>query len=84
MMVLLHTKMEQKKIILPMERSLLTQINEQQYMFGKVKPTEKSEEKGYMTFYHPPGTHDDQLWALALAVYASAKEPEPYFHVVPR
>ncbi len=23
-----------------------------------------------MTFYHPQGTHDDQLWALALAVYA--------------
>jgi hypothetical protein len=24
-----------------------------------------------MTFYHPKGTHDDQLWALALAVYAA-------------
>jgi hypothetical protein len=28
-----------------------------------------------MTFYHPLGSHDDQLWALALAVYA-AKETE--------
>lgn len=84
LMVLLHTRMEQKRIILPMERSLLTQINEQQYRFGKAKPTEKAEEKGYMTFYHPPGTHDDQLWALALAVYAAAKEPEPYVYVVPR
>lgn len=84
LMVLLHTRMEQKRIILPMERSLLTQINEQQYRFGKAKPTEKAEEKGYMTFYHPPRTHDDQLWALALAVYAAAKEPEPYVYVVPR
>jgi hypothetical protein len=42
------------------------------------KPTEEPEEKGIMTFYHPPGTHDDQLWALALATYATKeKEPEP-------
>jgi len=24
-----------------------------------------------MTFYHPHGNYDDQLWALALAVYAA-------------
>jgi phage FluMu gp28-like protein len=83
MMVLLHARMEQKRIILPMERGLLSQINEQQYRFGKAKPTEKSEEKGVMTFYHPSGIHDDQLWALALAVYA-AKEPEPRLYVIPR
>lgn len=85
LMILLQTRMEQKRLILPLERSLLSQINEQQYRFGKAKPTEKPEEKGIMTFYHPPGTHDDQLWALALAVYA-AKEtaPEPFLAVVPR
>jgi len=38
--------MKQKRLILPMERSLLTQINEQQYRFGKSKPTEIAEEKG--------------------------------------
>ena len=38
-----------------------------------------------MTFYHPLGSHDDQLWALALAVYAArTTEPEPYLYVIPR
>jgi hypothetical protein len=38
-----------------------------------------------MTFYHPPGTHDDQLWASALAVYAAKeKEPEPGLLVIPK
>jgi phage FluMu gp28-like protein len=85
LLILLQTRMEQKRIILPLDRSLLSQINEQQYRFGKAKPTEKPEEKGIMTFYHPPGTHDDQLWALALAVYAAKeKEPEPYLYVISR
>jgi len=84
MMILLQTRMEQRKLTLPMERSLLSQINEQQYRFGKAKPSESPEEKGIMTFYHPPGTHDDQLWALALAVYASKEEePEPHLYVAP-
>jgi phage FluMu gp28-like protein len=85
LMVLMHARMEQKRLTLPMERSLLTQINEQQYSFGRAKPTEMAEEKGYMTFYHPPGSHDDQLWALALAVYAAKEtEPEPFLYVIPR
>jgi phage FluMu gp28-like protein len=85
MMILLQTRMEQRKLALPMERALLSQINEQQYRFGKAKPSESPEEKGVMTFYHPPGTHDDQLWALALAVYASKEEePELHLFVVPR
>jgi len=84
MMILLQTRMEQRKLILPMDRALLSQINEQQYRFGKVSPDESPEEKGVMTFYHPSGTHDDQLWALALAVYASKeKEHEPYLFVIP-
>ena len=82
MMILLQTRMEQKKLMLPLDRSLLSQINEQQYRFGKVKPTESPEEKGVMTFYHPQGTHDDQLWALALAAYAAKeKESEPCLYV---
>jgi len=85
LMILLQTRMEQKRIILPLDRTLLSQINEQQYRFGKAKPTEKPEEKGVMTFYHPPGTHDDQLWALALAVYAAKeKEPEPRLFIIPK
>jgi phage FluMu gp28-like protein len=83
LMILLQTRMEQKRLILPMDRPLLSQINEQQYRFGKVKPTERPEEKGTMTFYHPQGTHDDQLWALALAVYATKeKETEPHLAII--
>jgi hypothetical protein len=33
--------------------------------------TKNPEEKGVMTFYHPPRAHDDQLLAFALAVYAA-------------
>jgi phage FluMu gp28-like protein len=83
LMILLQTRMEQKRIAFPMDRTLLAQINEQQYSFGKAKPDENQEEKNVMTFHHPPGAHDDQLWALALAVYA-AKEKEPEIWVVPR
>ena len=28
-------------------------------------------------FSHPKGSHDDRFWAIALAVYASEKEPKP-------
>jgi hypothetical protein len=51
---------------------------------GKAKPTEKPEGKGIMTFYHPSGTQNDQLWALALTLYATKeKEPEPHIMIVP-
>jgi len=84
-MTLLQTRMEQKRIILPIDRTLLSQINEQQYRFGKAKPTETPEEKGIMKFYHPPDAHDDQLWALALAVYATkGKEQRPVLYMIPK
>jgi len=83
LMILLQTRMEQKRLILPLDRALLAQINEQQYRFGKSKPTQRPEEKGTMTFYHPPNAHDDQLWALALATYAAKeKETEPHLTII--
>ena len=36
---------------------------------------------GQLQFSHPSGTHDDSLWALALAVYASRPE-RPVYHPV--
>ncbi len=33
---------------------------------------------GQLQFSHPSGTHDDRLWALALAVYASRPETPEY------
>jgi len=61
---------EQKKIILPfgarepksLERRLITQINEQEYQLSKT---------GQLQFSHPVNSHDDMLWSLALAAYAS-------------
>jgi hypothetical protein len=65
--------MEQRRVVLPFDRPLLSQINEQQYRFSRspVKPSEKPTEAGTLTFYHPKGAHDDQLWDLALATYAT-------------
>jgi phage FluMu gp28-like protein len=36
---------------------------------------------GQLQFSHPAGTHDDRLWAFALAVYASRFDP-PTYHPV--
>jgi len=76
LLTLLQTRMEQRRLLLPLDRCLLSQINEQQYRFSRspVKPSEKPTEAGTLTFYHPKGTHDDQLWALALATYATKQK----------
>jgi hypothetical protein len=87
LLTLLQTRMEQRRILLPLDRALLSQINEQQYRFSRspVKPSEKPTEAGTLTFYHPKGTHDDQLWALALATYATKqKENEHQLFVTKR
>ena len=33
---------------------------------------------GQLQFSHPAGTHDDRLWAFALAIYASRFETPKY------
>lgn len=74
---------EKKEIILPfatrdpksLERRLITQINEQQYQLSK---------SGQMTFTHPANSHDDMLWALALAAYASRRGGGFTFIPIPR
>lgn len=59
----LKLAMEQHKLALPRDDSrLLVQITAQQ-----CEPTIS----GTLRFSHPPGTHDDCLWAVALAVYAT-------------
>ena len=64
----LKLTMEQGKLILPSERTLITQMNEQTYTLDKL---------GQITFSHPTRGHDDQLAALALAVYAAHSTPKP-------
>jgi hypothetical protein len=40
---------------------------------------------GSIGYSHPPGTHDDVFWSIALAVYATVDmEPEPFLAVIPR
>ena len=64
------------------DKQLIAQINEQQYEY--LKPN-TAQERIHIKFRHPKGRHDDQLFALALACYASQEAgPEPFLVVVPR
>jgi len=67
--------MEQEKLAIPYNRRLCEQINEQQYTYSK---------SGHLQFSHPPSSHDDMLWSLALAVKASKTEPQPKLWIVSR
>ena len=49
--------------------SHIAQINVESYGVTK---------DGQILFSHPDGTHDDELWALALAVYAT-RTPDTSF-----
>ncbi|MCW3998789.1 MAG: phage terminase large subunit [Candidatus Bathyarchaeota archaeon] len=65
--------MEQNSLAIAYNKNLCQQINDQQYSYGK---------NGKLTFNHPPNAHDDMLWALALAVYASKSQVTPKLWVV--
>ena len=68
--------LEQGKLILPRANSqLLIQITSQ-----RCEPTTS----GTLKFSHPAGTHDDQLWSLALAIYASQQQIRPAFKPITR
>ncbi len=70
----LKLQMEHKRLsILGDDTQLIAQINEQQYEYLKPKT---AQERIHLKFWHPTGQHDDQLFALTLACYAS-KEKEP-------
>lgn len=75
--------MEKKQLGIHSEdKQLIAQINEQQYEY--LKP-DTAQERIHIKFRHPRGRHDDQLYALALACYASKEsEPEPFLAVIPR
>jgi phage FluMu gp28-like protein len=65
--------MEQEKLAIPYHRRLCEQINDQQYTYTKT---------GHLQFSHPPNSHDDMLWSLALAAKASKTEPQPKLWVL--
>lgn len=54
--------MEQNRLAILYHRRLCGQINKQRYSYRK---------SGHLQFSHPENSHDDMLWALALAVYAA-------------
>jgi len=66
----LRTIMQSGKLFYPYDEELLNEITVERYELMK---------SGQIQFSHPDGTHDDRLWALALAVYATrgVKPPRP-------
>lgn len=58
----LRTIMQAGQLYYPYDEDLLAEITVERYELMK---------SGQIQFSHPDGTHDDRLWALALAVYAA-------------
>ncbi len=72
----LKLALEHGKLILPRDNpQLLVQMTAQQF-----EPTMS----GTLKFSHPAGTHDDQLWSLALAIHAAQQQTRPAFKPVTR
>jgi phage FluMu gp28-like protein len=61
--------MEQEALSLYYDPEIITEINVERYEVTKA---------GQLQFSHPEASHDDRLWALALAVYAT-RTPETSF-----
>jgi phage FluMu gp28-like protein len=55
---------------LPYDNEVIAEINLEKFELTK---------DGHIKFSHPEGTHDDRLWAIALAVYASRESEAPAF-----
>jgi phage FluMu gp28-like protein len=53
---------------LPYDEEIIAEINLEKFELTK---------DGNIKFSHPEGTHDDRLWAIALAVYASRESEAP-------
>ena len=58
--------MTEKRLRIPYDSQLIPELNLERYELTK---------DGKTKFSHPPGTHDDRFWALALATYAARTEP---------
>jgi phage FluMu gp28-like protein len=58
----LKVMMQQKRFLVPYQLELANELNVERFELSK---------SGQILFSHPGGTHDDRLWAVALAVYAT-------------
>jgi len=72
-LVYMKKTMQEGKLSIPYDPELINEINVERYKLTKTGQTE---------FSHPDGTHDDRLWALALAVWSSRPEVPRYKPVV--
>jgi len=78
LMVNLKQVMQQGLLHTPFDRELIEELNAE---IARLSETGKTQ------FSHRSGTHDDRLWALALAVYAARNTPiiaQPVMIVGPR
>jgi len=64
-MVFLKQKMLNQKLQIYYDPQLIAELNVERFEVTR---------DGRLRFSHPAGTHDDTLWALALAVYATKRE----------
>ncbi len=72
-MMYLKQVMGDERLWLPYYSQLFNELNVERYELLKTGRTQ---------FSHPDGTHDDMLWALALAVYAARPEIPNYKPVI--
>ena len=68
--ILGHMKqlMQNQAFRMPYDPDLVAEINCEEFEMTK---------DGHIKFGHPEGTHDDRLWAIALALYASRAQAKP-------
>ncbi|MBO0888421.1 hypothetical protein J2P12_04905 [Candidatus Bathyarchaeota archaeon] len=72
-MTFLKHCMEDGRVHIPYDREFINELNVERF---------ELEQTGRLKYSHPPGTHDDRLWAFALAVYYARLEPTEYHSVV--
>ena len=65
---MMKQRLAEGRLKLPYDRSLLNELNAEQYELTKT---------GRISLTHATGTHDDRFWALALATYAAESEALP-------
>jgi len=64
----LKLMMQERRVFFPYELDFLQELNVERFELSK---------SGQVLFSHPAGTHDDRLWAFALAVFATKATPFP-------
>jgi hypothetical protein len=64
----LKLMMQERRVLFSYELDFLQELNVERFELSK---------SGQVLFSHPDGTHDDRLWAFALAVFATNTAPFP-------